>query len=43
MLELLSDVRGVEIQFITPNGIVHAVNDVSFDLQEEETFYYVVG
>jgi len=33
----LLDVKGLETQFKTPDGIVHAVNRVSFDLQEGET------
>ena len=37
MPDLLLDVRGLEMQFRTPVGIVHAVNGVSFDLKEGET------
>ena len=38
MPDLLLDVRGLEMQFRTPSGIVHAVNGVSFDLKEGKTF-----
>jgi len=31
------DVQGLETQFNTPEGVVHAVNGVSLDLQEGET------
>ncbi len=37
MHDLLLDVRGLETQFKTPDGIVHAVNAVSFGLKEGET------
>ena len=37
MLNQLLDVQGLETQFKTPEGIVHAVNDVSFNLGEGET------
>jgi oligopeptide transport system ATP-binding protein len=37
MPELLLDVQGLETQFRTPDGIVHAVNGVSFGLREGET------
>jgi len=37
MPELLLDVQGLETQFKTPDGIVHAVNGVSFGLKEGET------
>lgn len=37
MPDLLLDVRGLETQFKTPDGIVHAVNGVSFGLKEGET------
>ncbi|MDX9991055.1 MAG: ABC transporter ATP-binding protein [Anaerolineales bacterium] len=37
MPDLLLDVQGLETQFETPEGIVHAVNGVSFSLQEGET------
>ena len=37
MPELLLDVQGLETQFRTPDGIVHAVNGVSFSLKEGET------
>ena len=37
MAELLLDVQGLETQFKTPEGIVHAVNGVSFTLSEGET------
>ena len=33
----LLDVKGLETQFKTPEGIVHAVNGVSFSLEEGET------
>ncbi len=37
MPEFLLDVQGLETQFRTPDGIVHAVNGVSFGLKEGET------
>jgi len=37
MPDLLLDVQGLETQFKTPEGIVHAVNGVSFGLKEGET------
>lgn len=37
MPDLILDVQGLETQFKTPDGIVHAVNGVSFDLKEGET------
>lgn len=37
MPELLLDIQGLETQFRTPDGIVHAVNGVSFSLKEGET------
>jgi oligopeptide transport system ATP-binding protein len=37
MPDLLLDIRGLETQFKTPDGIVHAVNGVSFGLKEGET------
>lgn len=37
MPDLLLDVRGLETQFKTPDGIIHAVNGVSFGLKEGET------
>jgi oligopeptide transport system ATP-binding protein len=37
MSDLLLDVKGLETQFKTPDGIVHAVNGVSFGLKEGET------
>ena len=37
MPDLLLDVQGLETQFKTPEGIVHAVNGVSFGLTEGET------
>jgi oligopeptide transport system ATP-binding protein len=37
MPDLLLDVQGLETTFKTPEGIVHAVNGVSFGLKEGET------
>lgn len=37
MPEPLLEVQGLETTFKTPDGIVHAVNGVSFELQEGET------
>ena len=37
MPDLLLDVQGLETQFKTSDGIVHAVNGVSFSLAEGET------
>lgn len=37
MSDLLLDVQGLATQFKTPDGIVHAVNGVSFGLKEGET------
>jgi len=37
MADALLDVRGLATQFKTPDGIVHAVNGVSFKLNEGET------
>ena len=37
MPDLLLDIKGLETQFKTPDGIVHAVNGVSFSLKEGET------
>jgi oligopeptide transport system ATP-binding protein len=37
MTEYLLDVQGIETHFRTPEGVVHAVNDVSFNLKEGET------
>ncbi len=36
MQNLLLDVKGLETQFKTPDGVVHAVNGVSFGLKESE-------
>lgn len=37
MPDFLLDVKGLETQFKTPDGIVHAVNGISFGLKEGET------
>lgn len=37
MPELLLDIQGLETQFRTPDGVVHAVNGVSITLNEGET------
>ena len=37
MPELILDVQGLETQFKTSEGTVHAVNGVSFKLKEGET------
>ncbi|NWG33687.1 MAG: ABC transporter ATP-binding protein [Chloroflexi bacterium] len=37
MPDTILDVRGLETTFKTPDGIVHAVNGVSFELMEGET------
>jgi oligopeptide transport system ATP-binding protein len=37
MPDFLLDIKGLETQFKTPDGIVHAVNGVSFGLKEGET------
>src|SRR5512145_3320701 len=37
MSDFLLEVKGLETQFKTPEGIVHAVNGVSFGLKEGET------
>ena len=37
MPDLLLDIKGLETQFKTPDGMVHAVNGVSFGLKEGET------
>ncbi len=37
MPDLLLDIKGLETQFKTPEGVVHAVNGVSFGLKEGET------
>ena len=37
MPDLLLDVQGLETNFKTPDGVVHAVNGVSFGLKEGET------
>ena len=33
----LLDVKGLETEFKTPDGIIHAINGVSFSLDEGET------
>jgi oligopeptide transport system ATP-binding protein len=37
MPDLLLDVQGLETTFKTPDGVIHAVNGVSFNLKEGET------
>jgi len=37
MSDVLLEIKGIETQFKTPDGYVHAVNGVSFDLKEGET------
>jgi oligopeptide transport system ATP-binding protein len=37
MPDILLDVQGVETTFKTPDGVIHAVNGVSFSLKEGET------
>ena len=37
MPDLLLDVQGLETSFKTPDGVIHAVNGVSFGLKEGET------
>ena len=37
MSDLLLDIRGIETQFRTPDGIGYAVNGASFTLKERET------
>ena len=32
----LLEVKGFESQFMTSDGIVHSVNDISFDLKERK-------
>ena len=41
MNDKLLEVKGLETQFNTPDGIVHAVNGVSLDLHEGETLCLV--
>src|SRR5690349_6359842 len=37
MPDLLLDIKGLETQFKTPDGVIHAVNGVSSGLEEGET------
>src|SRR5690349_7075349 len=37
MPDFLLDIKGLETQFKTPDGVIHAVNGVSFGLKEGET------
>ena len=37
MPDFILDVQGLETTFRTPDGVVHAVNGVSFGLAESET------
>ena len=37
MPDFILDVQGLETTFKTPDGVVHAVNGVSFGLSESET------
>ncbi|MCC7117945.1 MAG: ABC transporter ATP-binding protein [Anaerolineales bacterium] len=41
MPDFLLDIKGLETQFKTPDGTVHAVNGVSFGLKESETLAVV--
>ena len=41
MPDMLLDVQGLETTFQTPDGIIHAVNGVSFSLKEGETLSVV--
>lgn len=41
MPDFLLEIKGLETQFKTPDGIVHAVNGVSFGLKEGETLAVV--